>query len=54
MIESQKGKPLFFHYGGSTRCSVFRPKINLILDNPGPYGDELQNNKVNSLLAFVI
>ena len=42
-----------FHFGGSTHCLVFRPETKLIFDDPGPYDDEENNKKVNSLLAVV-
>ena len=43
-----------FHFGGSTHCLVFRPQTNLKFDDPGPYTDETNNKKVNSLLAVVV
>ena len=43
-----------FHFGGSTHCLVFRPETKLKFDDPGPYDDEENNKKVNSLLALVV
>ena len=49
-----KGEPIgTFHFGGSTHCLVFRPQTNLKFLDPGPYEDEENNKKVNSLLAVV-
>ncbi|KAL8788274.1 MAG: hypothetical protein Q9195_007371 [Heterodermia aff. obscurata] len=42
-----------FHFGGSTHCLVFRPQTCLLFDDPGPYVNETNNKKVNSLLAVV-
>ena len=43
-----------FHFGGSTHCLVFRPETRLKFDDPGPYDNEENNKKVNSLLALVV
>ncbi|KAL8702433.1 MAG: hypothetical protein Q9201_004408 [Fulgogasparrea decipioides] len=42
-----------FHYGGSSHCLVFRPQTDLVFEDPGPYDDQRNNKKVNSLLASV-
>lgn len=50
-----KGQPIgTFHFGGSTHCLVFRPQTPLKFDDPGPYDNEENNKKVNSLLALVV
>ena len=43
-----------FHFGGSTHCLVFRPETNLRFDDPGPYDEEENHKKVDSLLAVMV
>ena len=51
----EKGQQIgSFHFGGSTHCLVFRPQTNLLFNESGPYTEETNNKKVNSLLAMVV
>ena len=50
-----KGHPIgSFHFGGSTHCLVFRPQTALKFEDPGPYDNEENNKKINSVLALVV